>query len=82
MAKTAKSTAKKEKEAAFSLEAALKQLRTIVDEMQGHELDFDRNVSLFKEGTTLIQQSRDYLDQSELLLESLLESDAGSSPDA
>ncbi len=56
----------------FSLEKKLKELRALVDKMQSGNLGFDENVSLFKEGTSVIKECRTYLDESELLIRKLV----------
>ena len=57
----------------FSLEKALTEVRRILDAMQEEQLDFDKNIALFKEGTEWVQASRDYLDRAELMLQELLD---------
>ena len=57
----------------FSLEASLKEIREIVEKMQMSSMDFDENVRLFKAGSELINASRSYLDESELLIKKLIE---------
>lgn len=57
----------------FSLEKHLQRLREIVDKMQSGDPDFDENVALFKEGSKLIKEAKDYLDDSELLIQKLIE---------
>ena len=60
----------------FSLENALDRLREIVGEMQDSEVNFDTNINLFREGSELIKNSREYLDNAELLIQKLIEKDS------
>ena len=64
-------------EASFSLEAALQEIKEILEAMRQNQTDFDQNIKLFQQGTHLIQQSRTYLDDSELLLKRLIDSGEG-----
>lgn len=66
--------AKKEKEeGAFSLEKKLKELKALVDKMQTGSQGFDDNVEMFREGTQLIKECRQHLDESELLIRKLVD---------
>ena len=60
------------KEEKFSLEQKLKEIREIVDKMQASGPDFDENIVLFREGSTLIDSCRTYLDESELMLKKII----------
>ena len=55
----------------FSLEKTIQRIKEILSEMQSEKIDFDKNVELFKEGTELIRQSQDFLDESELMIKEL-----------
>lgn len=59
------------------LESHLKRLKEISEKMQAGQISFDENVELFKEGMTLIKESRSYLDSSELLIKQLIEGENG-----
>ena len=56
----------------FSLEKKLEELRALVEKMQKGVADFDKQVSLFKDGTQIIRECRAYLDQSELQVQQLI----------
>jgi exodeoxyribonuclease VII small subunit len=74
--------AKKEKEEEkFSLEKKLKELRALVDKMQGGSQGFDENVEMFRNGTQLIRDCRAFLDESELLIRKLVEEAEGEEED-
>lgn len=64
------------KQEKFSLEATLTEIKGIVDQMQRGVEDFDKQVDLFKEGRGLIQQCRQYLDESELEIKKLVDGKA------
>ena len=61
----------------FSLEVALKEIKEILEAMRANQTDFDQNIKLFQQGAGLIQQSRQYLDDSELLLKRLIDTKDG-----
>lgn len=61
----------------FSLENSLTKIRGIIEKMQLSGLDFDENVSLFKEGMQAIKDSREYLDEAELMVNKLIETQDG-----
>lgn len=60
-----------------SLEDNLKRIREITEKMQGGQIGFDENVSLFKEGMKLLTEARSYLDSSEMLINKLIEGENG-----
>ena len=64
-------------EEGFSLEDKLREIRSLLDNMQTGDLDFDENVKLFTRGTDLIEQCRKYLDEAELQVRQLVEGAAG-----
>ena len=64
-------------EEGFSLEDKLREIRSLLDNMQTGDLDFDENVKLFTRGTSLIEQCRKYLDEAELQVRQLVEGAAG-----
>ena len=64
-------------EEGFSLEDKLREIRSLLDNMQTGDLDFDENVKLFTRGTNLIEQCRKYLDEAELQVRQLVEGAAG-----
>lgn len=57
----------------FSLEKQLTRLRSLLDQMQKGVGDFDRQMALFKEGQTIVQSARRYLDEAELQVKQLVE---------
>ena len=57
----------------ISLEKHLKEIKEIIDRLQQGGLDFDKHIGLFKEGSKLIHEARQYLDKSELLVQKLVE---------
>ena len=57
----------------FSLEEKLREIRSLLDQMQTGTMDFDENVKLFTQGTGLIDQCRTYLDQAEMRIQQLIE---------
>lgn len=57
----------------FSLESSLTEIRGIVDQMQRGVEDFDKQVTLFKEGRLLIHKCQQYLDESELEIKKLVD---------
>lgn len=61
----------------FSLETRLADLRTILEKLQDPKLTFDENLDYFRKGSALIQECRDYLDESELLVKKLTMSQNG-----
>ena len=61
----------------FSLEDKLREIRSLLDQMQSGELDFDENVKLFTQGSQLIEQCRKYLDEAELQVKQLVEGKEG-----
>ena len=62
---------------AFSLEDKLREIRSLLDQMQSGSQDFDENVKLFTRGTQLIEACRNYLDEAELQIKQLVEGAAG-----
>ncbi len=64
-------------EEGFSLESKLRKIRSLLEQMQAGELDFDENVKLFTMGTDLIEQCRQYLDEAELKVKTLVEGTSG-----
>ena len=59
---------------AFSLEDRLKEIRTLLDEMQkGGASNFDEQVAHYKRGNQLITECLEYLDKAELQVEQLIE---------
>ena len=61
----------------FSLDTKITRIRTIVEEMQRGVTDFDRQVSLFKEASELIQSCKKYLENAELEVKTLIKEDEG-----
>ncbi|HHG85731.1 MAG TPA: exodeoxyribonuclease VII small subunit [Bacteroidetes bacterium] len=59
----------------FSLEQNLRDIRALLQEMQTGSQDFDENIRLFRQGTKLIKASRNYLDEAELSIKQLIESE-------
>lgn len=59
----------------FSLDTQIQRIRAIVEEMQKGVTDFDRQVALFKEGTQLIKACNQYLQQSELDIQQLIDNE-------
>ena len=57
----------------FSLEQKLTELRTLVEKMNQGVSDFDKQVELFQQGTKLIEECREYLDQSEMKIQQLID---------
>ncbi len=57
----------------FSLEKQLTRLRSLLDQMQKGVGDFDQQMALFKEGQTIVQSARKYLDEAELQVKQLVE---------
>ena len=57
---------------AFSLEDKLKEIREILQKMQIGANDFDENIKLFTQGTTLIAACRKYLDTAEVSVRQLI----------
>ena len=57
----------------FSLEQKLRHIRDLLKQMQEGSLDFDENVKLFTQGTGLIEECRNYLDQAEMRVQQLIE---------
>ena len=57
----------------FSLEENLEEIRQIVEKMQKGVSDFDNQLALFKKGTALIEKCRNYLNDSELKVEQLIQ---------
>ncbi len=64
-------------EEGFSLENKLREIRSLLEQMQAGELDFDENVKLFTDGTNLIEQCRKYLDEAELKVKALVAGASG-----
>ena len=60
-----------------NLEETLKRIREITEKMQGGQIGFDENVGLFKEGVKLLTEARSYLDQSEMLINQLIQGEKG-----
>jgi len=61
----------------FSLEDKLREIRSLLDQMQSGNADFDENVKLFTHGTDLIDQCRKYLDAAELQVKQLVSGSNG-----
>lgn len=59
------------------LEETMKRIREITEKMQGGQLGFDENVTLFKEGVKLLSEARSYLDKSEMLINKLIDGEKG-----
>ena len=57
----------------FSLDQKLARIREIVGEMQKGITDFDKQVQLFKEGTALIRECQQYLNDSEIEIKQLID---------
>lgn len=57
----------------ISLEKNLAEIRKIVEKMQKGVSDFDQQMTLFKEGTRLIDVCREYLNESELKVQQLIQ---------
>jgi exodeoxyribonuclease VII small subunit len=66
--------AKKEKQP-FSLEAKLREIKTLLDKMQSGDQDFDENMRLFQQATATIKECRNYLDGAELSIRQLIDAD-------
>lgn len=58
-----------------NLEAKLREIRDLLEKMQGGNLGFDENVKLFTRGTELISECRTYLDQAEMSVKQLIGED-------
>ena len=56
----------------FSLEEKLEELRILVEKMQKGISDFDKQVALFKQGSLLIKECREYLNGAELEIQQLI----------
>ncbi len=65
------------KKVPFSLEEKLTEIRSIVEKMQQGISDFDQQVALFEQGTRLVQDCRQYLNQSELQIQQLISGESG-----
>jgi exodeoxyribonuclease VII small subunit len=63
----------KQKEAEFSLEKKLAEIRSIVEKMQQGAVDFDEQIALFKQGQALIASCQNYLDKAELEIKQLVD---------
>ena len=61
----------------FSLEESLKEIREILEKMELSTMDFDENIKMFTRGTSLIKECRTYLDESELMIRKLIDSEEG-----
>ncbi|MEL6672654.1 MAG: exodeoxyribonuclease VII small subunit [Bacteroidota bacterium] len=59
-------------DAPFSLEEKLGRLREIVAQMQQGISDFDQQMKLFQEGTTLVNSCREFLDKTETSVQQLI----------
>lgn len=57
----------------FSLEQKLSELRELVEKMNQGVSNFDSQVALFQKGTSLIEECRKYLDQSEMKIQQLID---------
>jgi exodeoxyribonuclease VII small subunit len=56
----------------FHFETALQRLREITEAMQNEQLDLDESLKLFEEGNALIVQCQQYLDNTEMKVEQIL----------
>ena len=63
----------------MSYEAAMKRLNEIVEALEGGELDLEKSLTLFEEGTGLVKLCNGYLDAAEQKLTALsaLETEKG-----
>ena len=61
-----------ETENTFSLEAKLREIRELMNKLQMDTHDFDENVKMFQQGTSLIAECRTYLDEAELSIHKLV----------
>lgn len=57
----------------FSLEKKLSELRTLVENMNKGVSDFDQQVAMFQKGSSIIEECRNYLDQSEMKIQQLID---------
>ncbi|MEM7659296.1 MAG: exodeoxyribonuclease VII small subunit [Bacteroidota bacterium] len=57
----------------FSLEDQLTELRTLVESMQKGMSNFDEQLALFQKGMKMIESCRDYLDQTEMQVQQLID---------
>jgi exodeoxyribonuclease VII small subunit len=65
------------KEGQMSFEAALKRLETIVEEMEGGELELDKMIAAFEEGQGLVAFCTDKLNEVERKIEKIAKDGAG-----
>ena len=59
-------------EESFSLEKNILRIRQILDQLQKGTTEFDQHFKLFNEGLSLIKLCQEYLDQSELKIQQLV----------
>ena len=57
----------------FSLEKNIEKIREIVERLQKGMENFDEHLALMKEGLDRIKKTHEYLDQTELRIEQLVE---------
>jgi exodeoxyribonuclease VII small subunit len=60
-------------ESPFSLEQQLQDLRELVENMQKGLANFDEQVSLFQQGTQMIEDCRKHLDKTEMQVQQLID---------
>jgi exodeoxyribonuclease VII small subunit len=56
----------------FALEEKIAEIRSIVDRMQKGISDFDSQKKLFRQGSDLIKECREYLERSEMEIRMLV----------
>ena len=56
----------------YALEEQLRRIKEIVQALDSDDLDLEEAVSLFKEGSVLIQRAQEALDQVDLWVEELI----------
>jgi exodeoxyribonuclease VII small subunit len=57
----------------FSLDQKLARIRAIVEEMQKGVIEFDKQVALFREGSTLIKECQAFLHHADLEVRQLID---------
>ena len=61
----------------MKFEEALRQLETIVEQLESNELSLDQSLQLFEEGITLSGFCRNELDQAEGKVQKLIQGESG-----